>query len=279
MAVSGNPSRQGLFIMERHILRAALPLIHKEIAEFYGVVNNTSGGNTYYGNDCSGFVSMSWKLPKRYTTTSFESDAASDGGYVTSLERISNGQKIQGLLLGDALVTAGHIIMFENYLSDGSGIKAIEQTPNSAVRTEKYKWDRLASYRPIRRNKIDEGNYVFKTKWGNQSDLNGQFNYPLGIAVDLTGNIYVADEGNHRIQKFNSDGSFITKWGTMAVGISFAAFRMCRLINLGIYFLWNIVVFVLIQITMLKNLLTMAVLLQVGVLLVKIMESLIMRWE
>jgi hypothetical protein len=186
--------------------------------EFYGVVKNTSGGNTYYGNDCSGFVSMSWKLPKRYTTTSFESDATSDGGYVTSLGPISNGQKIQGLLLGDALVTTGHIIMFENYLSDGSGIKAIEQTPNSAVRTEKYKWDRLASYRPIRRNKIDEGNYVFKTKWGKQGDLNGQFNEAEGIAVDSSNNVYVVDAANRCVQKFDGAGSFITKWGTYGSG-------------------------------------------------------------
>ena len=31
------------------------------------------------------------------------------------------------------------------------------------------------------------------------------------MAVDSSDNVYVADELNHRIQKFDSDGTFITK--------------------------------------------------------------------
>jgi len=31
--------------------------------------------------------------------------------------------------------------------------------------------------------------------------------------VDLSGNIYVADTGNNRIQKFDTNGKFITDWG------------------------------------------------------------------
>jgi len=40
------------------------------------------------------------------------------------------------------------------------------------------------------------------------------FNTPLGIALDSNGNVYVADRGNDRIQKFTSTGQFITKWGS-----------------------------------------------------------------
>jgi uncharacterized protein (TIGR03663 family) len=37
---------------------------------------------------------------------------------------------------------------------------------------------------------------------------------PWGIAVDSTGNIYVADTWNHRIQKFSAALTFVSEWGT-----------------------------------------------------------------
>jgi len=42
----------------------------------------------------------------------------------------------------------------------------------------------------------------------------GQFSSPQGIAVDSSsGNVYVADTGNHRIQVFSSDGTFLSRLG------------------------------------------------------------------
>ena len=32
------------------------------------------------------------------------------------------------------------------------------------------------------------------------------------MATDGSGNVYVADTGNHRIQKFDASGSFLTAW-------------------------------------------------------------------
>ena len=66
-----------------------------------------------------------------------------------------------------------------------------------------------------------DGKYV--DQWGSLGSLDGQFNFtgpdeqiygvPAGIAVARSGNVYVADYGNHRIQVFTSDGEFVTKWG------------------------------------------------------------------
>ncbi|HZL85301.1 MAG TPA: 6-bladed beta-propeller [Candidatus Krumholzibacteria bacterium] len=42
----------------------------------------------------------------------------------------------------------------------------------------------------------------------------GGFNEPRGLDLDAMGNVYVADLLNHRVQKFDSNGNFITMWGS-----------------------------------------------------------------
>ena len=64
---------------------------------------------------------------------------------------------------------------------------------------------------------------TFLRQWGSLCKLdtgegcveggNGQFNEPWGIAVGQDGSVYVSDTWNHRIQKFTSEGQFVTKWG------------------------------------------------------------------
>lgn len=51
---------------------------------------------------------------------------------------------------------------------------------------------------------------------GAEGVLPGQFQKPRGIAVAPDGTIFVADTGNHRIQRFDSDGELISSWGTYA---------------------------------------------------------------
>ena len=53
----------------------------------------------------------------------------------------------------------------------------------------------------------------FVLKWGTSGGGDGQFFFPIGLAPDGAGNIYVADFGNQRVQKFDSDGVFLTAWG------------------------------------------------------------------
>jgi hypothetical protein len=64
-------------------------------------------------------------------------------------------------------------------------------------------------------------------KWGSKGDGDGQFNNPMGVAVDKNGKVYVADSGNNRIQIFRyneDDGIFelSDKWNVLGYPIGVA---------------------------------------------------------
>ncbi|RLC18043.1 MAG: hypothetical protein DRI57_08945, partial [Deltaproteobacteria bacterium] len=44
---------------------------------------------------------------------------------------------------------------------------------------------------------------------------NGEFKTPKDIAIDHQGFVYIADTGNQRIQKFSSEGNFLSKWASV----------------------------------------------------------------
>jgi DNA-binding beta-propeller fold protein YncE len=51
------------------------------------------------------------------------------------------------------------------------------------------------------------------SSWGSKGSGDGQFNDPTSVAVDSTsGKVYVADPINKRIQVFDQNGKFLTKW-------------------------------------------------------------------
>lgn len=60
--------------------------------------------------------------------------------------------------------------------------------------------------------------------WGGFGDVNtgpaegGTFNQPWGIGLGPDGSVYVADTWNHRVQKFNAQGEFLTMWGYFGQG-------------------------------------------------------------
>jgi uncharacterized protein (TIGR03663 family) len=81
------------------------------------------------------------------------------------------------------------------------------------------------------RVQIFDPNGAFLREWGSYCNLengqgcvdpdgdgpldsgDGQFREPWGIAVSDDGRVYVADTWNHRIQAFDTEGTFLTRWG------------------------------------------------------------------
>jgi NHL repeat-containing protein len=65
---------------------------------------------------------------------------------------------------------------------------------------------------------ISIGTCAFALKWGTTGSGDGQLIAPAGVARDASGNVYVADSGNDRVQKFSATGTFLAKFGTSGAG-------------------------------------------------------------
>ena len=53
---------------------------------------------------------------------------------------------------------------------------------------------------------------------GGQGTGDGELDSAGGVAAASDGSVYVSDWFNHRIQKFTSEGMFVSKWGTEGTG-------------------------------------------------------------
>ena len=51
--------------------------------------------------------------------------------------------------------------------------------------------------------------------WGSSGSDPGELATPYGVGVDQSNReVYLADTGNNRVQKFRSTGAFILEWGS-----------------------------------------------------------------
>lgn len=60
--------------------------------------------------------------------------------------------------------------------------------------------------------------HEFVSQFGGFGSGDGQFIWPVSIAVDRQGNVYVSDENLQRITVYDPDGKFLSKWGTPGSG-------------------------------------------------------------
>lgn len=126
----------------------------------------------------------------------------------------------QGLIyVSDA--EKGRILIFD---SNGSPLRFIETKPhvqrNSGIAIdEKRQRILVVDSRGHRIVALDmQGNLLMT--FGQRGSEDGEFNYPVAVALNHKGEIIVADAMNARVQIFDGDGKFLRKFGQRGDGAS-----------------------------------------------------------
>jgi DNA-binding beta-propeller fold protein YncE len=65
-----------------------------------------------------------------------------------------------------------------------------------------------------------DGKFLFQ--WGTKGSGPGEFDLPHWVALDASGNVYVADRGNQRIQVFDPAGHYMAQWTGEQIGRPYA---------------------------------------------------------
>lgn len=144
--------------------------------DFYNPVTISNKVMPRYGNDCSGFLSFSWNIPRK-TTADFAAGInngtyAQVGSYEKNTEtpnKTSLKQSYNYLKRGDGLVYRingdGHALLVSGIDSDNERVYVYEQTPPK-TKTSTYTYQELADgyYKPFTQSSTD-GWYKINGYW------------------------------------------------------------------------------------------------------------------
>lgn len=87
-------------------------------------------------------------------------------------------------------------------------------TPSNGVSSRGFQYGTTTSYgSSVTDASALPGTMSYSSKWGALGSGDGQFNNPAQVALDSQGNVYVVDNGNSRVQKFNAAGVYQSQFG------------------------------------------------------------------
>ncbi|HLC56488.1 MAG TPA: 6-bladed beta-propeller [Candidatus Nanoarchaeia archaeon] len=86
----------------------------------------------------------------------------------------------------------------------------LQHSSHGSIVREQQTLDKILEF--LEKETLDIITPEYVLQWGSNGNANGQFKKPFGIEVDDLGNVYVTDSETNRIQKFTSDGRFISKF-------------------------------------------------------------------
>jgi DNA-binding beta-propeller fold protein YncE len=96
-----------------------------------------------------------------------------------------------------------------------------------------YQQDRIVEFAPVKGSTCPT---AIVDQWGTHGSGNDQLIRPYGVDLDTSGNVYVADSDNERIQEFSGSGTYIATYGANTTGGgNFKQLRRVAVMNGKVY--------------------------------------------
>jgi sugar lactone lactonase YvrE len=120
----------------------------------------------------------------------------------------------------------------EGVATDGAGNVYVADTTNNRIQKFDSSGNFLRAWgRGVDSSTVGTGfeicTVAASCQAGTTGGLGGEMSFPVGIATDAGGNVYVADVFNRRIQKFDSSGNFLRAWGMNVDSANPGVFGIC----------------------------------------------------
>jgi len=90
------------------------------------------------------------------------------------------------------------------------------QSPPSQVSQKKGREQNI-SQKNSSPKRLGYHHYTYSLSFGGSGLGEGSFDRPVAICVDSQNNIYVLDQGNNLVQKFDKNGEFLYQWGKSGI--------------------------------------------------------------
>jgi uncharacterized protein (DUF2147 family) len=132
---------------------------------------------------------------------------------------------------GESGQLGGELAYPADVATDGAGNVYVDDEPNNRIQ----KYDTSGNWERAWGRNVDTGGGTgFEVctaapscQAGATGQLGGELYDPSGVAADGAGNVYVADERNNRIQKYDSAGTWERAWGGNVVAGGTTGFEVC----------------------------------------------------
>jgi RHS repeat-associated protein len=162
---------------------------------------------------------------RRHVVYAYDEGAPATGGPYRLLTKVTEGAAVEGGAEADIRTSTSSYAGQNNFgwllhkptseTTDPAGLAltgttVYDQTSGNVVETRTP-----AAGAP--NNEVPTG-YVYSSQFASGGSGNGQLASPAAIARDASGNLWVADTANNRVEEFSASGTFVRTIGTLGTG-------------------------------------------------------------